>query len=130
MEHEQRLFACACWSRLALRARAQLILIRWLGPGEGVYQRMLLSAAKLKKLRNRSLHELYVRGRQQTVKLAERLPIFSQREMSDRSWLGEIRPGWRQRSAEETASSILNRIGTSSSRNFFHPSVTGLRSWN
>ena len=78
---------------------------------------MFLSAAKLRKLRNRSLHELYVRGRQETAKLAERLPRVSRGEMSDRNWLGELRPELRSRSVGTVASLILDRIGTS--KNFF-----------
>jgi len=78
---------------------------------------MFVSAAKLRKLRNRSLHELYVRGRQETAKLAERLPRIGRGEMSDREWLGELRPELRSGSAGTSASLILDRIGTS--KHFF-----------
>ena len=45
---------------------------------------MLLTAAKLRKLGNRSARELWVRGRQETAKFAERLPGGLRGEMSNR----------------------------------------------
>ncbi len=53
---------------------------------------MLVSAAKLRKVRHRSLHELCVRGKQETAKWAERLRRAVPGEMSDEAWLGELRP--------------------------------------
>ncbi len=80
---------------------------------------MLLSAAKLRKLGNRSARELWVRGRQETAKLAERLPGGLRGEMSNRMWLRELHPASRCGSAEASAAFILDRMRTSGGRTFF-----------
>jgi len=80
---------------------------------------MLVSAAKLRKLRHRSLHELSVRGRQEGAKWVERLRRVVPGEMSDGAWLGELRPASRSVSGEASASLILQRIRTLPGRTFF-----------
>src|SRR5688572_27957850 len=80
---------------------------------------MLVSAAKLRKVRHRSLHELCVRGKQETAKWAERLRRAVPGEMSDGAWLGELRVASRSVPGEASASLILQRIRTSPGRTFF-----------
>jgi len=81
---------------------------------------MPVSAAKLKKLRNRSFYELWTRGKQETAKLAERLPgVFFPPEISNRAWVAELHPESRTASAETSAAFILQRIRTSTAKTFF-----------
>src|SRR2546428_11199078 len=87
---------------------------------------MLVSTTKLKKLRNRSLHELCVRGRQEGAKWAERLSSVVSGEPSDEAWLRGLHPASRRASCEASASFILQRIRTSADQTFF--SSLGCRS--
>jgi uncharacterized heparinase superfamily protein len=71
---------------------------------------MPASIAKLKKLRGRGLPELRERGRQELLKLTERLLRSSSREMSDRALMRAIDPSLRSNSATATSTMIAGRI--------------------
>jgi hypothetical protein len=58
------------------------------------------------------MDELRVRGRQEIAKLGERFLRLSEGEMSDRSFLGYVKPTSRRSTAEATAESIFERIHT------------------
>ena len=68
--------------------------------------------AQLKRLRGKSMRELRVRGRQELSKLGERLFGLSEGEMSDRTFLGHIKPDKVLGSVEATAASIVDRAYT------------------
>jgi uncharacterized heparinase superfamily protein len=63
---------------------------------------------KLKRVRNRSLREIAVRGRQELGKLGER--VYGAGELSDRGLLKEIAPSSRNCSGQGSALLILERI--------------------
>src|SRR5258707_14271337 len=75
---------------------------------------MTAGFAQLKRLRRKSMRELRVRGRQELSKLGERLFGLSEGEMSDRTFLGYIKPDKVLDSVEATAASIVDRVYTSS----------------
>ena len=72
-----------------------------------------MGVARLKKLREKGIRELSVRGSQEIRKLGERALGLSVGEMSDGAFLHHIKRGQRSDSAEETAVCIVNRIGAS-----------------
>src|SRR5438046_2176000 len=76
-------------------------------------QHMSSGFAQLKRLRGKSIKELRVRGRQELSKLGERLFGLSEGEMSDRTFLGYIKPDNVLGSVEATAASIVDRVYTS-----------------
>ena len=88
-----------------------------------------MGVARLKKLREKSIRELSVRGSQEIRKLGERALGLSVGEMSDGAFLHHIKRGQRSDSAEETALYIVNRIAASvasssfSSHRSFFPSL-------
>ena len=68
---------------------------------------------QLKKLRRKSLREIRVRGRQELLKLNERLFKAGTIEMSDGAFLREFQPTSRNRSGEGSAALIAERIDAS-----------------
>jgi hypothetical protein len=92
---------------------------------------MSVSIAQLKKLRNKDLREVRVRGKQELAKLGERLLGSGTAEMSDAALLAEVLPSARNGSGEGTSALILDRVrsfvtgarGDSPAQTFF-PSLT------
>ncbi len=78
----------------------------------------------MKKFRGRSAQEMRARGRQELAKIGERLFTSNLAEMTDRAFLAEVAPAFRNRSAEATASLIIERQRDAISRSAFFPAVT------
>lgn len=78
---------------------------------------MVGSLKNLKKLRNKSLREIRVRGGQELARLREQLAASA--ELSNADWLRTVRLSDRGTSSEETANLILERIKNSGVQTFF-----------
>src|SRR5215470_11371077 len=82
---------------------------------------MNFEVAKLNRLRSMSLSEVIDRGRQEFVKLADRLLIAGAGEMSDKSLYREFTTTARNGSGEGTAETLRDRLRTGSG--LFPPSL-------